>query len=264
MQLGIMYDEIARKDSAFFARHLASVSGAGGPRSRQAWAEKLKAGEPGFDLGTAILKVDSALLQRAEDAYDKEEAAPRAAANTARLFPRPPLGERVRAGYRRGSLPGRSLPLAAARAAAGAAAVPPGAAAAPPGAAAAPGAAARSAHPTGGGCLRRRGPSGHGSRRARASLRRRADGVRARACEAPPLRPAQGAAHLNPRRGNFEAKCNSRWCNGAAQRSISLIARRARGRCTLSKRMARLGIGGALRAFCVAEHLSAPLRWRKR
>ena len=46
----------------------------------------MKAGEPGFDLGTAILKVDSALLQRAEDAYDKEEAAPRAAANTARVF----------------------------------------------------------------------------------------------------------------------------------------------------------------------------------
>ena len=225
----------------------------------------MKAGEPGFDLGTAILKVDSALLQRAEDAYDKEEAAPRAAANTARLFPRPPLGERVRAGYRRGSVPGRGLPLVttaaatAARAAAGAiGAARRGAAAAPPGA------AARSAHPTGGRCLRRRGPSGHGSRRARASLRRRAAGERARAREAPPLRPAQGAAHLNPRRGNFETKCNSRWCNGAAQRSISLIARRARGRCRLSKRMSRLGIGCALRAFCVAEHLSAPLRWRKR
>ena len=52
---------------------------------RQAWSEKLKAGEPGFGLGVAILKVDDVHLKRAEDAYDREEAAPRAAGSTARI-----------------------------------------------------------------------------------------------------------------------------------------------------------------------------------
>ena len=56
------------------------------PIVRQAWSEKLMAGEPGFDLGVAILKVDDVLLKRAEDAYDREEAAPKAAGSTARIF----------------------------------------------------------------------------------------------------------------------------------------------------------------------------------
>ena len=63
-----------------------SAGRASAPIARQAWSEKSKAGEPGFDLGVAILKVDDALLKRAEDAYDREDAAPKAAGNAARFL----------------------------------------------------------------------------------------------------------------------------------------------------------------------------------
>ena len=80
------------------------------PIVRQPWSGKLKAGEPGFDLGVAILKVDDAFLKRAEDAYDREEAAPKAAGSTARIFCAS-RGENavylILAGTRRGSSAGR-------------------------------------------------------------------------------------------------------------------------------------------------------------
>ena len=67
----------------------ARAPAAAAPRARagaaQLWAERIRAGDPDFNLGKAVLKVDSRALQLARDAYDKEENVSHATASAAPL-----------------------------------------------------------------------------------------------------------------------------------------------------------------------------------
>ena len=67
----------------------ARAPAAAAPRARagaaQLWAERIRAGDPDFNLGKAVLKVDSRALQLARDAYDKEENVSHASASAAPL-----------------------------------------------------------------------------------------------------------------------------------------------------------------------------------
>ena len=109
----------------------ARAPAAAAPRARagaaQLWAERIRAGDPDFNLGKAVLKVDSRALQLARDACDKEENVSHASASAAPLgvvFSSGPPRSRAgtscprpaRAGAREGARGGRRRPAVARRA----------------------------------------------------------------------------------------------------------------------------------------------------